>query len=102
MQAQTREADKTYTERLVDYYVDSVSAKNPDLTSEDLASLRTGLNMSLARSQRSAADLEAKLEILSLIPDSKLTQDIFNKLSAGAVDQNLLDMIQGNVKASGP
>ena len=102
LQAQTREADKTDTERLVDYYVDSVSAKNPDLTSEDLASLRTGLNMSLARSQRSAADLASKLEILALIPDSQLTQDIFNKLSAGAVDQNLLDMIEGNVKASSP
>lgn len=102
LQAQTREADKTDTERLVDYYIDSISAANPDLSTDQLLSLRTGLNASLYKSQRSAADLAAKLEILALVPDSRLTQDIFDKLSEGALDQNLLDMIGGDVKATGP
>ena len=102
LQAQTREADKTDTEKIVDYYIDSIAAANPDLTTDQLLSLRTGLNASLFRSQQSAADLASKLEILALIPDSNLTQDIFDKLSEGAIDQNLLDMIGGNVKASGP
>jgi hypothetical protein len=102
LQAQTREADKTDTEKIVDYYIDSIAAANPDLSTDQLLSLRTGLNASLFRSQQSAADLASKLEILALIPDSNLTQDIFDKLSEGAIDQNLLDMIGGNVKASGP
>ena len=102
LQAQTREADKTDTEKIVDYYIDSIAAANPDLSTDQLLSLRTGLNASLFKSQRSAADLAAKLEILALVPDSELTQDIFDKLSEGALDQNLLDMIGGDVKATGP
>ena len=102
LQAQTREADKTDTEKLVDYYIESIAGANPDLSAEQLLSLRTGLNASLFRSQQSAADLASKLEILALVPNSQITQDIFDKLSAGALDQNLLDMIGGKVKASGP
>ena len=102
LQAQTREADKTDTEKLVDYYIDSIAGANPDLSEEQLLSLRTGLNASLFKSQQSSADLASKLEILALIPDSNLTQNIFDKLSEGALDQNLLDMIGGKVKATGP
>jgi len=102
LQAQTREADKTDTEKLVDYYIESIAGANPDLSAEQLLSLRTGLNASLFKSQQSSADLASKLEILALIPDSNLTQNIFDKLSEGALDQNLLDMIAGNVKATGP
>ena len=64
-----------------------------------MLSLRTGLNASLFQSQRNSADLASKLEILALVPNKELTEDIFNALSAGALDQNLLDMIAGNVKA---
>ena len=69
---------------------------------DDLASIRTGLNMSLFKSQQNSADLASKLEILALIPDSRVTEDIFDKLSAGALDQNLLDMIGGDVTSPSP
>ena len=96
LEAQTRDVDKTDTEKLVDYYVDSVAAKNPDLTEEQLASLRTGMNMSLFKSSRDAAELAAKLEILSLVPNAAITSEMYEKLAQGSVDQELLDMIGGN------
>ena len=97
MASQARNLDRTDTEKLVDYYLESIAAKNPNLSVDDLASIRTGLNMSLFKSQQNAADLASKLEILALIPDSRVTEDIFDKLSAGALDQNLLDLIGGDV-----
>ena len=100
MESQARNLDRTDTEKLVDYYLESIAAKNPNLSVDDLASIRTGLNMSLFKSQQNAADLASKLEILALIPNSAITEDIFNKLSAGALDQNLLDMIAGEVIAN--
>ena len=96
LEAQTRDVDKTDTEKLVDYYVDSVAAKNPDMTEEQLASLRTGMNMSLFKSSRDAAELAAKLEILSLVPNAAITSEMYEKLAQGSVDQELLDMIGGN------
>ena len=102
MQAQTREADKTDTEKIVDYYMESIAAANPDLSNEQLLSLRTGLNESLYKSQRSAADLEAKLKILALVANSDLAANIFDKLSEGAIDKNLLDMIGGRIKTTAP
>jgi len=97
LSAQTRDVDKTDTEKLVDYYVDSVARANPDLTERQLLSLRTGMNKSLFKSSRDAAELAAKLEILSLIPNASLTSEMYEKLIEGSVDQNLLDMIAGNV-----
>ena len=97
LKAQTRDVDKTDTEKLVDYYVDSVAAKNPDLTEEQLASLRTGMNMSLFKSSRDAAELAAKLEILSLVPNAAITSEMYERLAQGSIDQNLLDMISGDV-----
>tara|TARA_R100000664_G_C2758982_1_gene148300 strand:+ start:642 stop:2699 length:2058 start_codon:yes stop_codon:yes gene_type:complete len=97
LEAQTRDVDKTDTEKLVDYYVDSVAAKNPDLTEDQLASLRTGMNMSLFKSSRDAAELAAKLEILSLVPNAAITSEMYERLAQGSIDQNLLDMISGDV-----
>ena len=102
MASQARNLDRTDTEKLVDYYLESIAAKNPNLSVDDLASIRTGLNMSLFKSQQNSADLASKLEILALIPNSRVTEDIFDKLSAGALDQNLLDMIGGDVTSPSP
>ena len=99
MSSQARNLDRTDTEKLVDYYIESIADANPDLSTEQMLSLRTGLNASLFQSQRNSADLAPTLEILALVPNKELTEDIFNALSAGALDQNLLDMIAGNVKA---
>ena len=95
--AQTRDVDKTDTEKLVDYYIDSIAAKNPDLTEDQLASLRTGMNMSLFKSSRDAAELASKLEILSLVPNAAITSEMYERLAQGSIDQNLLDQIAGNV-----
>ena len=100
MASQARNLNRTDTEKLVDYYLESIAAKNPNLSADDLASIRTGLNMSLFKSQQDSADLASKLEILALVPNSAITEDIFSKLSAGALDQNLLDMIAGEVTAN--
>ena len=97
LKAQTRDVDKTDTEKLVDYYIDSIAAKNPDLKEDQLASLRTGMNMSLFKSSRDAAELAAKLEILSLVPSAAITSEMYEKLAQGSIDQNLLDQIAGDV-----
>ena len=87
LEAQTRDVDRTDTEKLVDYYIDSLREANPDMSNEQASEYRLKLNSLFQKQGASAAQMQTILTIFENVPNAATAQAIFDKLN---IDPSLL------------
>ena len=81
LKAQTRDVDRTDTEKLIDYYIDSLKEADPNMSDEEASNKRLKLNSLFQRQGASAAQMETILTIFDNVPNAETAQAIFDKLN---------------------
>ena len=81
LEAQTRDVDRTDTEKLVDYYIDSLREADPDMSNEQASDYRLKLNSLFQKQGASAAQMQTILTIFENVPNAETAQAIFDKLN---------------------
>jgi hypothetical protein len=81
LEAQTRDVDRTDTEKLVDYYIDSLREADPDMSNEEASKFRLELNSLFQKQNLDAAQMQTILTIFENVPNAATAQSIFDKLN---------------------
>ena len=81
LSAQTRDVDRTDTEKLVDYYIDSLKEADPDMSNEEASKFRLELNSLFQKQNLDSAQMQTILTIFENVPNAATAQSIFDKLN---------------------
>jgi len=102
LEAQTRSEQKTDLEKLTDFYMTTIDTEG--LTSDQASEIRRQFATSLFKDQQRAGEMETLVEILSLIPNSDITVEIFKKFEGGesSFDKAMADALEAIQRAKGP
>ena len=99
LEAQTRDVDRTDTEKLVDYYIDSLKAADPDMSNEEASKFRLELNSLFQKQNLDAAQMQTILTIFENVPNAETAQSIFDKLNIDpSVTTAIANILRGRGK----